>query len=489
MHIEDIIFRCANQKYRRCFSIIAEFICDYEEQILITDIKSDQHCLICQISFDRRENLERKWSIRTHDFTQRQIQHQRQNHIIKTDEQWVHEMTNFVWEYSLVNIHQTMMMNVLHQLFKKMIMHLLSWIRLLLKKEMSTARKRKDDAFTSSNLFDFDRLNARFRKISKFTNLKKFTNFSSVKQWTNNEQKTIVRQIISVITSLLIKKWSNVLKFSRVLVDFVLMTQYRFHDENTLLYLDHVLHRINWFKNEFRHLRSSNKNIEDDHFNFSKFHVMSHYSEFIRKYETADEYDTSHDEIKHKYMLKKYYERINKRDFFQEQLLWHNKRRVNVLTLKNNLLYNELVRKRNHFSSQNMIEIKITRSTRDYLDLVELNMYDDIQKTNESWNSIKNSRQWCLISDLAKWMSMSELISALTIFIKEQRRTTNDMQKMREIDKYRRESNSSWVKNLYVNLHEFLSIHWWKHEARSRADHVTEPLDPESPYSRSSVPH
>jgi hypothetical protein len=25
-----------------------------------------------------------------------------------------------------------------------------------------------------------------------------------------------------------------------------------------------------------------------------------------------------------------------------------------------------------------------------------------------------------------------------------------------------------------------LSIHWWKHEARSRADHVTEPLDPES---------
>jgi hypothetical protein len=25
-----------------------------------------------------------------------------------------------------------------------------------------------------------------------------------------------------------------------------------------------------------------------------------------------------------------------------------------------------------------------------------------------------------------------------------------------------------------------LSIHWWKHEARSRADHVTEPLNPES---------
>jgi hypothetical protein len=80
-----------------------------------------------------------------------------------------------------------MMMNVLHQMFKKMIMHLLNWIKLLLKKEMSTARKRKDDAFISFDFFDFDRLNARFRKISNFTSLKRFINFSSVKQWMNNE--------------------------------------------------------------------------------------------------------------------------------------------------------------------------------------------------------------------------------------------------------------------------------------------------------------
>jgi hypothetical protein len=33
-----------------------------------------------------------------------------------------------------------------------------------------------------------------------------------------------------------------------------------------------------------------------------------------------------------------------------------------------------------------------------------------------------------------------------------------------------------------------VSIHWWKHEARSRADHVTESLNSESPYSRYSVP-
>jgi hypothetical protein len=187
LRIKNVIFRCANQKYRRCFFIIAEFICDYEEQIFITNIKNDQHCIICQILLDQRENLKKKWSIRIHDFIRHQIQRQRQNYIIKTDEQWIYEMTNFAWEHSLINIHQTMMMNILHQLFKKMIMHLLNWITLLLKKEMSTARKRKNDAFISFNLFHLDRLNARFRKISKFTSLKKFVNFSNVKQWTSNE--------------------------------------------------------------------------------------------------------------------------------------------------------------------------------------------------------------------------------------------------------------------------------------------------------------
>jgi hypothetical protein len=103
-----------------------------------------------------------------------------------------------------------------------------------------------------------------------------------------------------------------VLNFSRVLVDFVLITQYRSHDENTLRYLNHVLYRMNFFKDEFRHLRSQNKNIKENHFNFFKFHVMSHYSNYIRKYEIINEYNTFHDDIKHKYMLKEYYEKINK---------------------------------------------------------------------------------------------------------------------------------------------------------------------------------
>jgi hypothetical protein len=48
---------------------------------------------------------------------------------------------------------------------------------------------------------------------------------------------------------------------------------------------------------------------------------MSHYFDFIRKYDTINDYDISHDEIKHKYMIKQFDDKINKRKTFQKQLI------------------------------------------------------------------------------------------------------------------------------------------------------------------------
>jgi hypothetical protein len=73
-------------------------------------------------------------------------------------------------------------------------------------------------------------LDARFRKISSFIDLKIFSKFSEIKQWTKEKQKVIVRQIISIITSLMIEKWSHAMNFTRALIDFILIAQYRSHD-------------------------------------------------------------------------------------------------------------------------------------------------------------------------------------------------------------------------------------------------------------------
>ena len=195
-------------------------------------------------------------------------------------------------------------------------MYLFIWIKQLLQAEMSTTRKRKDTCMIIVDRSRATQLNAQFCKIFEFIELKKFARFSRMKQWIEIEQKTIVRQLILVLTSLLINKWFYVIDFFRVLIDFILLAQYHFHNNSTLKYINHVLRQMNVYKEIFRHLRSQHKNISNEHFSFSKFHVMSHYIDFIRLYEITDEYDISHDEVKHKYMFKDFYEKINKKEIF-----------------------------------------------------------------------------------------------------------------------------------------------------------------------------
>jgi hypothetical protein len=42
LQTKKMLIRCVDARIRRCVSIIIDFICDYEEQILITDIKNEQ---------------------------------------------------------------------------------------------------------------------------------------------------------------------------------------------------------------------------------------------------------------------------------------------------------------------------------------------------------------------------------------------------------------------------------------------------------------
>ncbi len=106
------------------------------------------------------------------------------------------------------------------------------------------------------------------------------------------------------------------MNFIRVLINFIFIAQYKFHDDSTLNYFDQTFFRLNAYKKIFRHSRFKKHEIEKNRFNFSKFHAITHYVDFIKRYEVANKYDTFHDETRHKYMIKKFYFRINKREIF-----------------------------------------------------------------------------------------------------------------------------------------------------------------------------
>jgi len=121
---------------------------DYEEQVLITGIKKAQHCSICTVPPNERENLTKQWDDRTHELTQQQITHQQQTGLSKSDDTWVHDVENFAWKHPYLNIHKAMMIDVLHQLLKGITMYLITWVKSLASNILPGVRKRKQHSQT-----------------------------------------------------------------------------------------------------------------------------------------------------------------------------------------------------------------------------------------------------------------------------------------------------------------------------------------------------
>ncbi len=93
---KNVVIRCANERFRRCISLIANFVCDYEKQMLIIDVKNEQHCIICRVSSKAWKNLQDRWSLRTHEFMQEQIRRQQLEQLNSRNEKWIYEMKNLI---------------------------------------------------------------------------------------------------------------------------------------------------------------------------------------------------------------------------------------------------------------------------------------------------------------------------------------------------------------------------------------------------------
>ena len=162
---------------RQCHPILAGFMCDYEEQVVITCIKSLQHCTICEVPPDMRENLHHSWPLRTHESMKSQIRRQQMENIPKSDSFWVHLIKNFAWDHPYTNIHQAMMMDILHQLYKGVVEHMKSWVSRHFAHKNSRGRGSRHKKFTTM-------LDNRFKQVPPFTGLKRFNSlcFSKVHQ-------------------------------------------------------------------------------------------------------------------------------------------------------------------------------------------------------------------------------------------------------------------------------------------------------------------
>ena len=115
---------CTDDYIWWCHSVIADFMIDYEKQIMIAEIKNDQQCSICRIWSGKHKNLaDRSHFFQNHNFMQEQIHKQQRNsrEYSSTHSDWVQFWDNFAWKHDLVNIHNEIMINKLHQLYKSIV--------------------------------------------------------------------------------------------------------------------------------------------------------------------------------------------------------------------------------------------------------------------------------------------------------------------------------------------------------------------------------
>ena len=186
----------------------------------------------------------------------------------------------FIKNYFVVNIYRLQSFDVLHLLIIKGLLDYLldqqtRYVRLIKIKDKTAAL-----------------LDTRFQVISKYTNLRRISSLSKKVQQTEENSRSLVRIIISIFISILIKINSDTLYIEQAIINFILLAGYRSYNDKILRYINIALARIDLLKEVFWIYRPLDTITDKDYFNFLKFYNISYLRETIRFLNLLDKYIT-----------------------------------------------------------------------------------------------------------------------------------------------------------------------------------------------------
>ena len=241
-----------------------------------------------------------------------------------------------------------------------------------------------------------------------------------------------------------------------------MLAQYVSHDDETLRYMEHALYRLEKTKIAFKHHRPIDGKLCQPTFNYLKFHATSHFVQCIRDYGSAVNYDTAYSEAAHKYFLKAFYNRTNKKEY-DAQIRQHNVRHTNVIAMKDVVTSKKAREKEGQLVVRNadkiaQAEVARTSSPMDLdgkyiwaMSNVDIDAARDLEQTGIR-------KHWRLAGQIEKKVDglHKDWIPALAAFVKHSRKTNNN-EEVTENMKIRWDIDFGWVLSLFVQLHR--SIH------------------------------
>lgn len=304
--VDGIWMSTGSGQVYRAHPILAAFVGDYPEQLLVT-LGLNGDCPRCQKD---RNNLGEYDNDTEINASLRDL-----NNVLDalgtfdTDaSQFLHACASirikptprpFWLKLPFLSIYRSITPDILHQMYQGVTKHVIQWI---------------------INLLGSTEIDARCRRLPPNHNIRVFTRgISSLSRVTGQEHDQMCRFLLGlVVDAQLPNGLSNarLLRCVRAIMDFLYYSQYPVHTDTTLELMQDALNRFHTNKEIFIDLGVR------DHFNIPKVHFLSHYIDLITLFGTTDNFNTQYTERLHIDYAKDAYAATNKKDEFTQMTTW-----------------------------------------------------------------------------------------------------------------------------------------------------------------------
>ncbi|KAF5362997.1 hypothetical protein D9757_014080 [Collybiopsis confluens] len=289
---------CADGFERLAYLLLAAYMADYPEQCLICCCKENS-CPRCTVKPEERGQLLYNIS-RSPTLTLIALEAQSQGEKPEEFQSLNLRPINPFWrDLPHCNIFECITPDLLHQLHKGVFGdHVAKWAKSAMGRQ-TLAEKEID---------------RRFRTMTAHPNLRHFSKgISSVSQWTGNEYRAMSKVYPGIVAGAVDER---VVHAVTAVEDFMHYAHFEVHTDQSLAAMDAAWSTFHEKKNVFLELGLRT------HFNISKLHNVSHYSESIRSRGTNDGFNTESSERLHIDLAKSGYRASNKRNFQPQMTRW-----------------------------------------------------------------------------------------------------------------------------------------------------------------------
>ncbi|KAH6912306.1 hypothetical protein BKA70DRAFT_1098303 [Coprinopsis sp. MPI-PUGE-AT-0042] len=303
--VEGIVVKDGAGIVRQGHPILAAYIGDYPEQVLVTGIKSTD-CPTCPTSrndlgdpgVSAPRPLEPILDA-LHSLDEGATAFRRNCRAAG-----VKPIQSPFWiNLPFVHIHRSITPDVLHQLYQGVLKHLIAWIK---------------------TACGPDEIDARCRRLPPNHHIRVFLKgISHLSRVTGTEHDQILRFLLGIIIDIKLPGHlsnARLLKAVRGILDFLYLAKYPVHTSTTLDQMDSALEAFHSNKDIFIQL-----GIRHD-FNLPKLHFIGHYRELFEIFGTSDNFNTEYTERLHIDMAKDAYRSTNSKDEYPQMTAWLDRR-------------------------------------------------------------------------------------------------------------------------------------------------------------------